>query len=112
VSDVERETWRYRGQLFAFEGRLYVLYAYNNTDRIHFITTEEHPRNYNNSIYHGYTDGDSVYHSNGEVLGALSREESTDLKPHDFTTVFDGDSTRRADVAWTSDIELDGEGHP
>src|SRR5699024_8080831 len=112
VSEDEGETWRYGGQLFSFEGRPYVRYASNNTDRIHFITTEEHPRNYNYSIYHGYTDGDSVYHSNGEVLAPLSRYESTDINPHDFTTVFDGDSTTRADVAWTSDIELDGEGHP
>lgn len=112
VSEDEGESWRYGGQLLAFEGRPYLRYASNNTDRIHFITTEEHPRNYNNSIYHGYTDGDSVYHSGGEALGPLSRDESTDVKPHDFTTVFDGDSTTRADVAWTSDIELDEEGHP
>ncbi|SHG60368.1 BNR repeat-containing family member [Fodinibius roseus] len=112
VSEDEGESWRYGGQLLAHPGRPYLRYTSNNSDQIHFIATEGHPRNYNNSIYHGYTDGKQVYGSGGQAVGPLSGEESTDLKPYDFTTVFDGDSTTRANVAWTSDIELDGEGRP
>ncbi len=55
VSEDDGTSWRYGGQLFAFPGRPYVSYTSNHPDRIHFITTEEHPRYYNNSIYHGYT---------------------------------------------------------
>ncbi|SMO62434.1 BNR-4 repeat-containing protein [Fodinibius sediminis] len=112
VSDDHGESWQYGGQLLAFDGRPYLRYASNNTDRIHFITTEGHPRHKNNSIYHGYTDGKSVYLSDGSKAGPLSRDESTSLGPRQFTTVFDGDSTTRADVAWTSDIELDDNGYP
>ena len=42
----------------------------------------------------------------------LSKSEETPLKPYDFTTVYDGDSTTRTELAWTSDIALDEEGYP
>ncbi len=112
VSHDNGTTWRYGGQLMAFPGRPYVKYTTNTKDRIHFITTEEHPRYYNNSIYHGYIEGGRVYRSDGKQAGTLSESEETSLKPDDFTTVYDGDSTTRANVAWTSDIELDEEGYP
>ena len=112
VSPDDGTTWSYGGQLFAFPGRPYVKYTTNGTDRIHFITTEEHPRYYNNSIYHGFMENGNVYASDGKKVGQLSRNEHTLLKPDDFTTVYDGDSTTRADVAWTSDIELDEDGYP
>ena len=112
ISDDDGSTWRYGGQLFAHRGRPYLRYTSNDTDRIHFITTEEHPRHYNNSIYHGYIDEGYVYKSGGKLLGRLSTDENPDLRPQDFTRVFDGNSETRRDVAWTSDIELDEYGFP
>lgn len=112
VSEDDGDTWRYGGQLFAFKGRPYLRYASNHVDRIHFITTEEHPRHYNNSIYHGYIEGGYVYRSDGKRIGPLSRDENTPLKPQSFTRVFNGDSTTRTNVAWTSDIELNKDGYP
>jgi hypothetical protein len=112
VSEDNGDTWHYGGQLFAFRGRPYVRYASNDKDRIHFITTEEHPRHYNNSIYHGYIEDRQVYGSDGKKIGDLSQDEHTTLKPYDFTTIYDGDSTTRTNVAWTSDIELDEQGFP
>ena len=112
VSQDDGTTWSYGGQLFAFRGRPYVKYTSNGTDRIHFITTEEHPRYYNNSIYHGFIEDGDVYASTGEKVGQLSQNEHTPLKPYDFTTIYDGDSTTRTNVAWTSDIELDEQGYP
>lgn len=112
VSDNDGDTWHYGGQVFAFEGRPYLRYTSDNMDRIHFITTEEHPRYYNNSIYHGFIlDGD-VYKSDGKRVGLLSTDENTDLRPQNFTCVFDGNSDTRTDVTWTSDIELDDDGYP
>lgn len=112
VSEDDGSTWSYGGQLFAFRGRPYVRYASNHTDRIHFITTEEHPRYYNNSIYHGYIEDGQMFGSDGTKIGELSQSENTPLKPYDFTTVYDGDSTTRTNVAWTTDIELDEQGYP
>jgi hypothetical protein len=112
VSEDDGETWKYGGQLFSFEGRPYVKYASDQEKRIHFITTEEHPRHYNNSIYHGYIENGFVYQSNGDPVGPLGTERTSNLGPHSFTTVFDGDKETRENVAWTSDIELDENGHP
>lgn len=112
ISDDEGDTWRYGGQIFAFKGRPYLRYTSDNLDRVHFITTEEHPRHYNNSIYHGYIQDGSVYGSDGKMKGRLSTDENPDLSPQDFNLVYDGNSDTRRDVAWTSDIELDEEGFP
>lgn len=112
VSEDDGTTWQYGGKLMAFDGRPYVRYASNNIDRIHFITTEDHPRHYNNSIYHGYIEGEYIYGSDGQKLGPLSKSENTDFKPQSFTRVFNGNSSTRTDVAWTSDIELDKNGYP
>ena len=59
VSRNDGNTWSYGGQLLAFPGRPYVKYTTDGKLRIHFITTEEHPRYYNNSIYHGYIKTDT-----------------------------------------------------
>ncbi|MEK6479366.1 BNR-4 repeat-containing protein [Catalinimonas sp. 4WD22] len=112
VSEDDGETWSYGGQLFSFPGRPYLRYTTNHKDRIHFITTEEHPRHYNNSIYHGYIEGEEVFGSDGQKVGALGKRKNSSLKPYDFTCIYDGDSTTRKNVAWTSDIELDKSGYP
>lgn len=112
VSEDEGNTWKYGGQLFGFEGRPYVRYVSDHLSRIHFITTEEHPRNYNNSIYHGYMEDGRLYQTDGTPVDQLSSSPESGLSPDNFTRVFDGDKTTRADVAWTSDIKLNGEGQP
>ncbi|WP_425396211.1 BNR-4 repeat-containing protein [Aeoliella sp.] len=128
VSDDEGETWTYGGRLMTWtladlqgdpnytgiDGRRpYVRYTSNNEDEVHFITTEDHPRAYNNSIYHGYiklVEGvPRVFHSDGTDLGPLSTTSSSPLKPNSFTKLFTGDADN---VAWTSDIELDDQGRP
>lgn len=105
-------TWEYGGRLFAFEGRPYVRYASDHKKRIHFVTTEEHPRHYNNGIYHGYIEDGQVFRSDGSLAGPLSTSTQSDLSPQDFTHVYDGNKDTRADVAWTSDIQLDANGYP
>jgi len=112
VSDDEGESWRYGGQLFSFQGRPYVKYASDSEGRIHFTTTEEHPRNYNNGIYHGYMEDGLLFRSDGYEVGHLSTDTVSRLSPLSFTTVFEGGGDVRADVAWTSDMELDEQGYP
>ncbi|WP_118196861.1 BNR-4 repeat-containing protein [Albibacterium indicum] len=112
VSDDYGSSWTYGGQLFAFRGRPYVRYASDDMSTIHFITTEEHPRHYNNSIYYGYMQGDNLYKAEGELVGAVNKDKHSNLRPQDFTCIYDSDSTTRENVAWTSDIQLDKQGYP
>ena len=75
--------------------RPYLRYASNGIDRIHFITTDHHPRNLvSNSIYHGYIkcehNGYGVYRSDGTRLGDLSTSTTSPYKASDFTTLFAG----------------------
>lgn len=112
VSEDNGTTWKYGGKLFSFEGRPYVRYASDQQSRIHFISTEQHPRHYNNGIYHGYIENDQVFRSDGTLAGPLSTTSDSELTPESFTTVFEGGKNIRADVAWTSDIQLDEKGYP
>ncbi|UCF35737.1 MAG: BNR-4 repeat-containing protein [Acidobacteriota bacterium] len=89
-----------------FRHRPYVKYASNGVDTVHMLYTEGHPRNYDNSIYHLlYRDG-MLRRSDGEPIAPLSEGLS---RPEEGTLVFRGDPEN---VAWTVDIELDGQGRP
>ncbi|MFT3776605.1 MAG: BNR-4 repeat-containing protein [Minicystis sp.] len=86
----------------------YVRYASRGVDSIHFITTEDHPIDYDNSIYHGVVRGGAVHDSFGKVVdGNLFDEDAP--SPVEFTRVFEGDLDH---VAWTTDIELDENDNP
>jgi hypothetical protein len=102
--------------------RPYLRYASNGIDRIHFITTDHHPRNLvANGIYHGYIqcerDGYGVYRSDGTRLGDLSTRTTSPYKASDFTQLFVGAAKSpvnglRMMRGWTTDIELDNSGYP
>jgi len=108
----EGDTWEFGGRLFQFEGRSYLKYASDGEKRIHFITTDGHPRHFNNNIYHGYLENGNAYRSDGSLVAPLSTSDTSSLKPSDFTLVYDGDLNTRTDVAWTSDMQLDEAGFP
>ncbi|MEX2640055.1 MAG: BNR-4 repeat-containing protein [Balneolales bacterium] len=109
VSDDQGDSWQYGGRLFAEEGhRPYMRYASDGSDRIHFITTDGHPRVFANSIYHGYIENDRIFTSTGTGLGRIDGPD-TGRTTSDFTRIFEGDDDN---VAWTSDIQLDEEGYP
>lgn len=124
VSDDGGRSWRYGWRLFEWtredlagdprytgmDGRRpYVRYAGNGRDVIHFITTDDHPRAYDNSIYHGYYRGGKLYRSGGAVAGTPGNDGRSQLKPRDFTELFRGGPDG---VAWTTDLRLDAGGHP
>ncbi len=107
VSDDDGQSWYYGGHLIRKDGhRPYVKYASNNIDTIHFITTEGHPRNYDNSIYHGYIFDGGIYRSDGTKIQNLT---DGPVAPEQLTRVFPGDADN---VAWTTDIHLDINGNP
>lgn len=112
ISKDDGNTWAFGGRLFEYRGRSYLRYASDGQKRIHFITTDGHPRHFNNNIYHGYIENEQLFRSDGTLVGPLSKSEKSPYKPSDFTLVYDGDLNTRTDVAWTSDIQLDVEGNP
>lgn len=124
ISEDDGQSWAYGWRLFSwtkvdlennprFTGidgcRPYVRYVSNGKDTIHFTTTEDHPRAYDNSIYHGFYRAGKLHDSTGKVVGDPGTDGTSPLKPTSFTEVFRGGPDK---VAWTTDIELDSSGHP
>ena len=110
-SDDSGRTWQYAGLLL--KGRdgysPYLKYAYDGEGTIHFIVTEDHPRNFDNSIYHGLIRDGSIHFSNGKLLGKISTSTDVAINAWDLTKVFQGDPDN---VGWVIDLELDANRRP
>jgi hypothetical protein len=110
-SDDEGATWTYGGRLL--EGyddySPYLRYAYDGEGTLHFIATEDHPRHHDTSIYHGYLRDDVIFDSSGVALAELGHTTDAPLAVWDLSLVYPADPDH---VAWTVDIELDGERRP
>jgi hypothetical protein len=65
----------------------YYKYWGNNTDRIDFLGTEAHPRDNNNSLYHGYIKDGKTYNSAGTVVDS-SLTDTTGKDITAYTQVF------------------------
>ena len=110
--------WTYAGKLLTLP-RLgyvngYVKYASNGVDRIDFVTTEHHPRDFNNSIYHGYLQSGKLHRSDGTVVdGDIFHNPGhpqTELtKVFAANSVFGGTTMTHA---WTVDLRLDAADRP
>ncbi len=124
VSDDGGASWRYGWRLLQrtrgdyekdprftrMDGsRPYVCYASDGGDAIHFIHTDDHPRAYDNSLYHGYYQAGKLFASDGRVIGTPTSDDYTPPKPNDFTEVFPGDADH---AAWACDVRVDSKGHP
>jgi hypothetical protein len=110
-SDDNGQTWAYGGHLLRGKGGYspYLKYAFDGKRTIHFIATEDHPRNYDNSIYHGFLRDGEIHASDGRVIAKLSTSTEAPLASWDLTRVFQGNPDN---VAWTVDIELDDQNRP
>ncbi|HSH17169.1 MAG TPA: BNR-4 repeat-containing protein [Verrucomicrobiae bacterium] len=111
VSEDDGQTWRYGGHLYIGRDGYapYTKYVSNGRDTIHFVATEDHPRNFDNSLYHGFIRGGQVFGSDGEPMGPLPVGTNTSFRAWNFTRVFQGGPTN---VAWMSDIHLDRDERP
>jgi hypothetical protein len=107
--DDNRGRWAYGGRLLNSEGRPYLKYSGNaDGTKIHVVATDQHPRNFDNSIYHGVTDGHVLFDTNGKVLDHdLSDQDA--VQPTAPTVVFEGDANN---VAWMADVEIDDKNQP
>lgn len=89
--------------------RPYVRYASRGIDTIHFFLSDDHPRAYDNSVYHGYYRNGKIFSSDGTELSSTSHDGRSSLKPNDFREVFAGNQEQ---VAWPCDIRLDENDQP
>lgn len=111
VSDDNGGSWRYGGRILAGRGGYspYLKYASNGRDVIHLVCTEDHPRNYDNSLYHAFIRGGNVHASDGKILAPLSVTTNTSLHAWDLTRIYQGGPSN---VAWMCDLELDARERP
>jgi hypothetical protein len=112
VSNDNGATWSYGGWLIRKDGqRPYVKYTSNNVDRVYFVCSNAHPREYasitGTSIYTGYVYQGGLYKMDGTKLRDISTTDAA--APESLTQVYAGDSTHRA---WPTDVHLDSSGYP
>ncbi len=106
ISDDLGVTWSYGGRVLGGPGRPYLRYACDGKSDVHLIATEQHPRQFDNSVYHAVLRGGVLHTSDGK---ALARIDEREVAPEELTRVFAGDADH---VAWTVDLELDRSGDP
>lgn len=115
VSTDQGTTFSGTGKLLTEGGnsdRPYLKYASDGLRRIHVLATERHPRNYDNSIYHGYVENDALYDSTGRLVDP-NILDGNGQRPTQLTTVFatgtivNGTVMRRT---WTVDLAADPNG--
>ena len=119
VSSNNGSAWTYGGNLVfnpGFVGYVngYFKYASNGVDRIDFIATEHHPRDFNNNIYHGYIRNGQMFRSDGTQLDANIFDNSAPNQTA-LTKVFQSDPETGSQVntrAWTTDLQVDSSGNP
>jgi hypothetical protein len=83
-----------------------VKYASDGAGAVHLVATEQHPRDYDNGLWHGVLRDGVVHASDGAVVGAVGERPPA---PTDLTRVFAG---RPDAVAWPVDLELDADDRP
>lgn len=104
------QSWRLGGRLTSTPQVGYVAgyYKYwgNNTDRLDFFGTEAHPRDNDNSLYHGYIQDGKIHDSTGKVIDS----DFSDRSAQEVTTysqVFKTGTTIggvRLEHMWNADL--------
>jgi hypothetical protein len=110
TSDDDGRSWTAHGLWIDFASerrhRPYVKYTSNNGDAVHFVFTEGHPRNFDNSLYHAWYRDGAFFRSDGTRVGAVNEGPIT---PTAATRVYAGDANG---VAWPCDLHLDDQQRP
>lgn len=116
-SDDWGQTWQYMGRLNGITGsttysNFYHKFRSNGVDRIDFIGCEQHPRNYTNSIYHGYIKAGRSYDSYGNEIDIINDQVAPSIGA--FTPVWLTGPVAAGEyhTGWTNELELDEQGHP
>ena len=97
-SDDDGSTWKYGGRWLYGKGGYspYLKFADDGKGTIHFVATEDHPRNFDNSLYHGSVrDGTLISRLDGTRVGSLSTSTDATIATWDFTK-----SSRAIPTTW------------
>jgi hypothetical protein len=115
VSADDGDTWAYAGKLFTRDKVGYVngytRYTSDGT-RIDLVTTDHHPRDFDNAIYHGYLEGGALHRSDGSVLDGSALDGDAPSQA-DLTTVLAASSPWGGEWmthCWTTDIRRSSDG--
>jgi hypothetical protein len=84
----------------------YYKYWGNNVDRLDFFGTEAHPRDNDNSLYHGYIQDGKIHKSTGEEIDA-DFSDSSAQEVTEYSTVFATGTTVggvRLEHMWNADL--------
>lgn len=115
VSDDEGSTWSHAGKLFtrAKVGYVNSYTRYSSApdaDRIDILATDHHPRDYDNSIYHGYLAEGALRRSDGSVLDAAPLGPDAPNQDGLTTVIAAGTKLGGATLThfWTTDIRRVG----
>lgn len=92
-SDDNGKTWKFGGQLTTNNSssynKGYYKYWGNGVDRIDMVFTEQHPRDFTTSIYHGYLTNGKTYSTDGKVADEDIYEKQNIPTFGAFTKVFE-----------------------
>jgi hypothetical protein len=117
-SDDLGTTWRYMGKLNSSAGgatysNYYHKFRSNGVDRIDFIGTEHHPRDFKNSVYHGYIKNGKAYNSFGTVIDDNLYDQSAP-SIQAYTPIFTSGPQVPGSyhTGWTNELELDKNCYP
>jgi hypothetical protein len=106
ISEDGGRSWTWVGQVLGGPGRPYLKYASAGDGTVHMLATEQHPRDFDNSLFHGVLRGTTVSGSGGAQVGEVGKAPPA---PDALTRVFAGGPDA---VAWPCDLELDTDGRP
>lgn len=106
VSEDGGRSWQAPVRVLRGAGRPYMVYAMDGQGAIHFACSEQHPRNFDTGIRHGFFRDGGVHASDGVLISALSEGAA----PVEGLTVVRAGAAEA--VAWCSDIRVDREGMP
>ena len=99
--------WAYGGELTTnnIPGYVqgYFKYWGNGVDRIDFICTEAHPRDYDTSMYHGYVSNGMSFNSFGTLMDTNIFDKINIPTPQNFTPVF---ARRHGDAAGPDQLSV------
>jgi hypothetical protein len=118
-SDNNGVTWQYMGILNspatpdATYSNYYHKFRSNGVDRIDFIGVENHPRDNNNSVYHGYIKGGKSYDSFGNVKDDnLFDQNAPSIQAYTPIFIAGPQVADSCHTGWTNELEIDKNGYP
>jgi hypothetical protein len=117
ISTDQGDTWSYGGFLTTNATSVgyvngYFKYCSNGIDRIDFICTEYHPRDFNTSIYHGYIKDGQTFKSDGTLIDD-NIFDGNPSHPSDYTLVFQAGTVLNSlemTHCWNTDVQRYSDG--